>query len=411
MPSVSLPNSLKASVEFKSYSEKVDYSAEGKPEPNVRSQTLIYRPNDSQWWIKVTFRGDVYSTLKEPIVKHKTSKKERRNEFQAFVRLIDYGSLPLLDDTVTELVLDEVSGGQDSKVVIHASEKSTNNPFVKIATKLRWAIQEDPSRVVYPSCDEFPSFQPINSNVFSDSREITDGVFRVLNISNNTPYILKVVNRPLYQPHDTEVIRKELENLKIFQSVPNIVQAAGIAVSTNPYMTSSAGDQPLVVTGIVLEYYSGGSLQRVLSEHRLLEFSWEQWPLQIATALACFHRVRKSHMDIKPSNIVLDADGNAVLIDISCIGGITHGWRAPEIRDEISPSELPYEVRQSNDTWAYGKLLLELVLHAENSPIVRMLKRIAGCLMIENMHARMSMFEAIPKLECAGSDEIHGTRK
>ena len=55
-------------------------------------------------------------------------------------------------------------------------------------------------------------------------------------------------------------------------------------------------------------------------------------------------------MDIKPANVVLDADGNAVLIDISGIGGITHGWRAPEIRDKILPSELPYEVRRSNDT-------------------------------------------------------------
>ncbi|OJD16930.1 hypothetical protein AJ78_02967 [Emergomyces pasteurianus Ep9510] len=111
-------------------------------------------------------------------------------------------------------------------------------------------------------------------------------------------------------------------------------------------------------------------------------------------------------MDIKPSKVVIDTDGNAVLIDISGVGGITHGWRAPEVRDEILPSKLPYEVRQSNDAWVYGKLLLKPVLHAENCPLVRMLKRIAGCLMTENMHARMTMFEAIPKLECAGN--VHG---
>ncbi|OJD16931.1 hypothetical protein AJ78_02968 [Emergomyces pasteurianus Ep9510] len=137
MPSASLLNYLNASVEFKSYSEKVDYSAEGKPEPNVGSQTLIYRSNASQWWISV------YSTQNEQTVKHNTSKKERRNEFQTF-------------------------------------------------------------------------------------------------------------------PHDTEVIRKELENLKLFRNVLNIVQAVGIAASTNPYITSSTKDQPPIVTGIVLEYCSGG---------------------------------------------------------------------------------------------------------------------------------------------------------
>ncbi|EGE77072.1 serine/threonine protein kinase [Blastomyces dermatitidis ATCC 18188] len=399
MPAVSLPISLTIPIEFKSYSENEDYLVEEKPEPNYRSQTLVYCSRESKWWIKVTFRGGI---LNESTIKHRTSKKERRKQFQNFVRLIDYGALPLLDDTVTELILDD--GGQGSKVIIHASEEFTSNPFVKIAAKLRCTIQEDPLRVIYPLCDEFPSFRCINSSDLCDEIEITDGVFQVLDVNSKIPYILKVVNRPLYQPHDTEVIRKELENLEIFRGVPNIVQAAGIAVSTNPYMTSNTRDQPLIVTGIVLKFYSGGSIQRALSEHRLLEHSWERWPKQIATALHRFHAAGKTHMDIKPSNVVLDADGNAVLIDISGIGGITHGWRAPEIRDEISPNELPYGVRKSNDTWAYGKFLSELVRHAKDSPITRILKRIAGRLMVESVHGRMSMFEAI--LELFGIDNI-----
>ncbi|KAL5341870.1 kinase-like domain-containing protein [Aspergillus crustosus] len=367
MPSPFLPHSSKASVEFKSYSEKRDYSTEGNPEPNGRSQTLIYQRNGSQWWIKVTFRGDVYSILNMNGPKGKagpkTTKRNRREEFQAFVRLIDYSTLPLLDDTVTELILEEeLSGGHESN----------NNPFMKTAAKLKWTVQEDPSRVVYPLCDEF-LYQS----------EIADGVFRVLN-ANNTPYILKVVNRPLYQPYDTEVIRKELENLAIFQNVPHVVQAVGIAVSANPYMTSSTRDQSLVVMGIILEYYSGGSLQTILSENRLLDFAWERWALQIATALVCFHMAGKKHMDIKLANVVLDADGNAVLIDISGIGGITHGCKLP------------------------FTLLSNLVLHAGDSPFVRLLEKIAGDLMVEETHERMTLSEAIPKLERAGYKEKTG---
>ena len=176
-------------------------------------------------------------------------------------------------------------------------------------------------------------------------------------------------------------------------------------------MTSSTRDQSLVVMGILLEYYSGGSLQTILSEHHLLEFSWEQWALQIATALAHFHKAGKTHMDIKPANIVIDADGNAMLIDISGIGGVTHGWCAPEIQDQILPSELPYEVCRSSDTWAYGKLLLQLILHAEDNYLGRVLKQIAGDLMIEDMHEHMDLFEAILRLEHVGSGKIHGTCK
>ncbi|QVM09852.1 hypothetical protein D8B26_004512 [Coccidioides posadasii str. Silveira] len=169
------------------------------------------------------------------------------------------------------------------------------------------------------------------------------------------------------------------------------VRAAGIAVSANPYMTSNTRDQPLIVTGIVLEFYSGGSIQRALNIHHPLGYSWKRWPKQIATALGRFHMAGKTPMDIKPSNVVLDADGNAVLIDISGIGGITQGWRAPEIRDGISLSEFPYEV--------------------QDSPTAKTLERIAGCLMVENVHARITLFEAITELELSGIDNIEGSCK
>jgi hypothetical protein len=74
-------------------------------------------------------------------------------------------------------------------------------------------------------------------------------------------------------------------------------------------------------------------------------------------------------MDIKPSNVVLDADGNAVLINISGIGGITHGWRALETRDEISPFHLLFEVRLLNNIWAYKTLPSEIASHTGDSPL------------------------------------------
>lgn len=58
--------------------------------------------------------------------------------------------------------------------------------------------------------------------------EITDGVHRVLCKTDGVSYVMKVVNRPLYYPQDTDVIRKELENLELFRGVPGIVQPAGI---------------------------------------------------------------------------------------------------------------------------------------------------------------------------------------
>jgi serine/threonine protein kinase len=104
-------------------------------------------------------------------------------------------------------------------------------------------------------------------------------------------------------------------------------------------------------------------------------------------------------MDIKPSNIVLDNDGNAVLIDISGIGGVTHEWRAPEIRDEISPFDLPFQTRRMNDIWAYGKLLTEIASNAGNSPFAGTLRLVADHLTEENVHNRGTLSEGLSRLK------------
>lgn len=142
--------------------------------------------------------------------------------------------------------------------------KHGSSPLVHLpnfSRKLKYAIREDPSRVIYPLCDEFPSLRKFKITELFKRTEITDGVFHVIDVNDETPYILKVVNRPLYQPRDTEVIRTELKNLEYFRGEPNIVQPAGVAVITNPYATSNATEQPLVISGILLIFYPGGSLQ------------------------------------------------------------------------------------------------------------------------------------------------------
>ena len=176
---------------------------------------------------------------------------------------------------------------------------------------------------------------------------------------------LKVVSRPLYYSHDTEVIRKELENLELFRSVPGTVQSAGIAVSPNPYSTTRTSEQPSAITGVLLEFYRGGSLEKIFKEDRVKEHKWQRWPIQIGTALSHIYKAGRIHMDIKPANVALEAEGSAVLIDISGIGGITYSWLAPEIRHKESLFHPPFEARLLHDTWTYGKLLSKMAALTE----------------------------------------------
>ena len=395
--SVSAPLSTAPDLKFKSYCEDRNFRAEGKSEPNSRSQTVVYRIHDKQWWIKVTLHGTFSSFSCHAEPGQIKSKPERRNEFQDLITMIDFQSQALLDNTVTELILEE--GAKTTAAINVHHEPENNNHLTKLKKSLQFYVREDPLRVFYPPACQFSTFRAIKVAELIQEYEITDGVFRVLHEGDNKSYVLKVVNRPFYQPRDSDVIRQELENLELFKGVAGIAQPAGIAVLPNPYATDLQDRNPqMVISGILLEYYSGGTLQCALNEQRVKEFSWERWAIQIGNALDTIHRAKKTHMDLKPSNVVLDDEGNAVLIDISGIGGVTHQWRAPEIRDEICPFDLPFHTRRWNDTWAYGTLLKELVSQVEGSPFGITLKSIADNL-TQDVHTRWTLSEAISQLK------------
>ena len=66
----------------------------------------------------------------------------------------------------------------------------------------------------------------------------------------------------------------------------------------------------------VMENLSGGSLsERIKEKGRFSESQAEKYICQIADALDYIHARNTTHLDVKPSNILLDEDGNAVLID------------------------------------------------------------------------------------------------
>ncbi|OJD26518.1 serine/threonine protein kinase [Blastomyces percursus] len=382
-------------VDLVSYGEDESFLVYGEPEPRVRWQSLKVRIDCLAWWVRVKFAGTVLQ-LKRC---ERQQKLKRRNEFQQFLASIDYRSFSLLDNTVTEITL-ELSP-KPVGLVKKLTQTSPNheNIFIQNAEYLTYEIREDPQRVIYPACSEFPSFCVFDFGMISQCTELVDGrVFRIrMSSKEDDDYIYKTVDRPFYNPTDTEVIREELKSLELVQNIPNIVQAAGVVASTNPYATSQHKDQPLVITGVLLKSYNGGSLQDLLSGGHLDGYNWQQLAIQIGTALIHLHCCGRTHMDIKPSNIVLDQDRNAILIDIGGMG-VTYSWLAPEMQLEVSPITKPFRNRVLNDVWAYGKLLLEIAGHIGRNPLGTPLREAAEELMQEKPESRMSLAAATRRL-------------
>jgi serine/threonine protein kinase len=83
----------------------------------------------------------------------------------------------------------------------------------------------------------------------------------------------------------------------------------------------------------------------------------QQWGLEIARAVNDLHLNKKTHMDLKPRNLVIDENWHMVLIDISGIGGTTREWLLPELVDASEECFKDWEIQVRSDTWALGKIL------------------------------------------------------
>lgn len=311
-----------SSLELESYHESTDHLAEDEAEPRSRSQTLKFRANGCVWCVRVTFLGTINHLSKDGRDAEKEI-SERHKEFETFVKSINYHPLPLLDDTVTEMVL-KLSPERPRPIEVHSESHDEYNVFSEHAKDLDCEICEDPLRVIHPLRAEFPGFKAIDVSSVEDKMVIAIGVYRVrLRHGRDQQFIYKTVDRPFYTEADTSTFRKELENLEYFRKAQHVAQTVGVVVSPNPYTASPRDGEPLVITGILLEFYSGGSLKQILSENRLKEYDWQRWPLQIGAALSLLHDAKRTHMDVKLSNVVCDAKGDVFLIDISGIGGFT----------------------------------------------------------------------------------------
>ena len=134
--------------------------------------------------------------------------------------------------------------------------------------------------------------------------------------------------------------------------VPAFIAAGDIA--TNPYL--------------VLEWIEGQCLEELVGRGARAVSEVERIGAALADALHAIHLQQVIHLDLKPSNVIVRADGSAVLIDF----GFAHHARFPDLLAEetrfragsapyVSPEQLLGSREDSrSDLFALGVVLYEL---------------------------------------------------
>ncbi|KAI1451633.1 kinase-like domain-containing protein [Annulohypoxylon moriforme] len=326
---------------------------------------LIFKHESQKWHIRVTLE-DLSRSLKV-----NTNACQRRKGLEDLCRRISFSDICLLDDTVTELVLSKDLG--DSKLPLLPQDEPLDPKIIyaSIVLDLRFRTQEYAERVRFPSYDNDGVIPAVNWSAVQKEEELGAGVYRVYIKGKPEQYVYKEVERPLYDPYDTEILQQELRNLMLLRNTKGIVQILAVVISVNPYQTNE-GKGLSVLRGIILEYHSRGSLQDLLRSKPTTNCPWLP-------------------------NIVIDANGDLVLIDLSGLA-VSREWLSPEMKDICAPSEEDLESRVQNDTWAFGKLLSCMADAATNPQEVRLLKEVTAFANAE-IPMRISLRDAIAMLQ------------
>ncbi|XP_073943567.1 death-associated protein kinase related-like, partial [Choristoneura fumiferana] len=179
-------------------------------------------------------------------------------------------------------------------------------------------------------------------------------VRKIRHLVSGAEYAAKFIRKRRRAADSTREIQHEVAVLALCAGCTRVVRLHEV------YETRSE-------VAIVLELCAGGELQRLLDEEeRLSEGAARRALRHVLEGLAHLHARRIAHLDLKPQNLLLTAEGEELLIcDFGISRAIQPGAHVREIlgtRDYVAPEILSYEpLSLAADMWSVGVLAYVLV--------------------------------------------------
>lgn len=167
------------------------------------------------------------------------------------------------------------------------------------------------------------------------------------------------IKKEIPGPDTVDEFLYEINALHALNGSPNVIRVEGIVVD----------ERQEVVKGLLISYAEQGALVDILYEQRG-EIAWvrrERWAKQIVQGLCEIHESGYVQGDFTLSNIVVDADDNAHIIDINR-RGCPVGWEPPEIAAKIESNQrISMYIGVKTDLYQLGMTLWALAM-GEDEP-------------------------------------------
>ncbi|KAF6808681.1 serine threonine protein kinase [Colletotrichum sojae] len=361
----------------------------GTERPGHSLQLVAIGHDRCRWHVRVVFEDGLLIV---------PGPEERKAALVDLCHAVDFSSLTLLGGTVTELYVSTRSDSATTRLV--HDPLPDDHPFAVKSDALWVSTREDPARFRYPSYIGTGTRQIELSRVRPMDR-VGVAVFKAqIESEGDQIHALKQIERPLYLANDSLALEKELQVLEQAGGRCGIVRLIAAVVSGNPCRTAVDYQQnvPPVLHGILVEYHPGGSLAEALLSAKV-DAPWQRWGAQLCTAVDTLHQHNVTHMDIKPSNMVLDKDRILILIDVGGFGGVTWEWLSPTVKELLSPEFDPltadFQLRKENGIWAVGKVLSKMAeAQGEREGQQQLLRSVAEEAMDDPAQASLSRMAA-----------------
>lgn len=128
---------------------------------------------------------------------------------------------------------------------------------------------------------------------------------------------------------------------------------------THPHLVRGYEVHESPTPAIVLQTLSGATLAALIDDGPLEVVDSARLGLHLVSVLGYLHRSGWLHLDVKPSNIVVE-EGRATLIDLSLVGQPGEGRAGAGTRGYLSPEQARGTgLSAASDVWGLGVTLIE----------------------------------------------------
>ncbi|KAF2864408.1 kinase-like protein [Piedraia hortae CBS 480.64] len=279
---------------------------------------------------------------------------------------VDYGNIPKSSELGGLDCL--ISQEEKACKIYEALRESLHKiPFYNTVTNLRVEydegermcihVEEDANEIVeYPTLSLFMHIQTLHyrENELQFDSHLSGYVYKV-KVDG-----LALIKKEIPGPYALDEFMYEVNALNNLQGCPSVVQLQGLVVDDPPGEEENQDQGPLV-KGLLVSYASKGTLGLILERATGLdELSWDRrvkWAQQIVQALSSIHEAGYVQGDFTLSNIVIDENDDALIIDINR-RGCPIGWEPPELKPLIkSGQRIGMCISTKTDLYQLGMVL------------------------------------------------------